>query len=121
MLAEIGREEHPDRDPKRRTYGIEQDETPPGHSQHSRHDTVELTQNAEEACEQHRRGAVANILIFDLAKAFIGKTDFCAVAQDSLSSDVSADQEAQIVAYDSAYPAKNEQGRQGHLAATRQN
>src|SRR5262249_35349337 len=100
MLAEIGREEYPDRYPKRRTYGIEQDETPPGHSQHPRHDTVKLTQNAEEAREQHRRGAIANILIFDFAKAFIGKTDFCAVAQDSLSSEFSADQKAHIVAYD---------------------
>ena len=49
---------------------------------------------------EHRRGAVANIGIFDFAEPFIGKTDFCAVAQDSLSSEFSADQKTQIVAYD---------------------
>src|SRR5262245_8151414 len=40
VLAEIGRGEHPNHDPERRSNRIEHHETPPGHSQHSRQDTV---------------------------------------------------------------------------------
>src|SRR5262245_51807385 len=40
VLAEISRGEHPNHDPERSSNRIEQRETPPGHSQHSRQDTV---------------------------------------------------------------------------------
>jgi len=55
VLAEIGRGENPDEYPERCSGCIEQCKTPPGHSQHSRHDAVELAQDAEESSEQHGR------------------------------------------------------------------
>src|SRR6476659_3970656 len=53
MFTEIGREEHPHAHPKCCAHGIEQSEAPPGHSEHSSHDAVELTQDAEKAREQY--------------------------------------------------------------------
>src|SRR5689334_12105748 len=92
VLAEISRSEHPNRYPERCTDCIEQNETPPRHAQHSRHDAVELTQNAKEASEQNCRGAVAHIHTFDPVEAFVGETDLCAMAQNCISSELSADQ-----------------------------
>ena len=91
VLAEIGRSEHPNRYPKRCTDCIEQNETPPGHSQHSCHDTVELAQDAKEAGEQNCRGTVADIHMFDPLNALVSETDLCAIPQNCASSDLSAD------------------------------
>src|SRR5262245_26162735 len=43
VLAEIGRGEYPNHDPERCSNRINQCESPPGHSQHSGQDAVELT------------------------------------------------------------------------------
>src|SRR6476661_2434276 len=121
MFAEIGGEEHPNAHPKYCAYGVEQGEAPPGHSEHSGHDAVELTQDAEEACEQHRRRAVAGVFLFDPAETFIGQTDLRAVAQDGRSSEFSADQKTEIVADNRTHPRRDEQSRQRQLSAPGQN
>src|SRR5690349_20119486 len=118
VLAEISRRKNPDHDPKSGSNRVEQRETPPGHSEHSGQDSIELTQQAEEPRKQHRGGAVADIRLFNSAKAFVRQPDLSAESQHSRSSDLSTDQITQIIACDRAYPGKRKKRGQRHLAAT---
>src|SRR5262245_42617077 len=104
VLAEIGWGEHPNHYPQCRSDRIKQHETPPGHSQYSPHDPVELAQNAKKASEQHCHRAVADIHMFDPAEAFGSETDLCAVAQNGTSSELSADQISYVIAQYRADP-----------------
>jgi len=62
----------------------------PGHSQYSRYDPIELTQNVEESREHNSYGTRSQEYIFDRVDACVVETDLCSVSRDRSSAELLA-------------------------------